>query len=79
MLMTATVGDASNSQKEFGRSGRYDATQCVTVEEELMIVKKKTKKTKFLAVFAENKFSPPIQAPACFQVIGPTMKHPRNG
>ena len=79
MLMTATVGEAGNSQKEFGKSGRYDATQCVTVEEELMIVRKKTKKTKFLAVFAENKCSRPIQALACFQVISPTMKHPRNG
>jgi len=34
---------------------------------------------KFLAVFAENKCSRPIQALACFQVISPTMKHPRNG
>ena len=46
MLMTASVGDAGNSQKEFEKSGRYDATQCVTVEEEPMIAKKKTKKSK---------------------------------
>ena len=44
MLMMATVGDASDSQKEFGKSRRYDAAQCVMVEEELMIVKKKTKR-----------------------------------
>jgi hypothetical protein len=78
LLMTATVGDVDASQKEFGKSRRYDATQCVAVEEEQMIVKK-NKKKKFLAVFAENKCSRPIQALACFQVISPTMKHPRNG
>ena len=79
MLMMANVGDAGDSQKEFGKSRRYDAKQCVMVEEELMIVKKKTKKTKFLAVFDENKCSRPIQAIACFQVISSSTKHPRNG
>tara|TARA_E500000331_G_scaffold184635_1_gene177735 strand:- start:158 stop:397 length:240 start_codon:yes stop_codon:yes gene_type:complete len=44
MLMMANVGDAGDSQKEFGKSRRYDAKQCVMVEEELMIVKKKTKR-----------------------------------
>jgi len=69
------ASEAGSPQEEFGKKSRYDATQCVVVDEEQMIVKKK----KFMAVFAENKCSRPIQALACFQVIKPTMKHPRNG
>jgi hypothetical protein len=42
-----------------------------------MIVSKK-KKTKFLLIFSENKCYRAIQALACFQVISPTMKKPRN-
>lgn len=67
--------DAGSSQKEFGKKRRYDATQCVAVDEELMIVKKK----KFLAVFAENKCSRPIHALACYTVTKPTLKQSRTG
>ena len=75
LVAVFVVGEAESAQKEFGKKRRYDATQCVTVDVEQMRVKKK----KFLAVFAENKCSRPIQALACFQVIRPTLKHSRTG
>ena len=70
-----STGSAFGGQDEFGNKRKYDATQCVTVEEEQMIVKKR----KYLAVFAENKCSRAIHVLACFQVTTPSLKHSRTG
>ena len=75
MFGLVVSSDAGSKQKECGKKRRYDATQCVAVDVEQMIVKKK----KFLAVFAENKCARPIQILACYQVTKPTLRHARTG
>ena len=66
--------DADSAQKEFGKKRRCDAMQFVTVDVEQIHEKKK----KYLAIFAYNQFSRPIEALACFQVNRQTLKHVRS-
>ena len=74
MFGLVVSSDAGSKQKEFGKNRRYDAMQCVAVDVEQMIVKKK-----LLAVFAENKCKRPIQILACYQVTKQTLRHARTG
>ena len=69
------VSEAECAQKEFGKKRMYDAMQFVTVDVKQM----HEKKNKYLAIFAENKCSRPIQALARFQVTQPSLKHARTG
>ena len=49
MFGLVVSSDAGSKQREFGKKRRYDATQCVAVDVEQMIVKKK-----FLAAFCRK-------------------------
>ena len=74
LVAVLAVREAESAQKEFGKKCRYDAMKFVTVDVEQIFEKKK----KYLAIFADDKFSRPIQALACFRVTRQTLKPVRT-
>ena len=62
-------------QVEFGKSLRYDATQCIVIAEKLITDKKK----KVRLLLSENLCSRPIHGLTCFNIRKPKLKFLKTG